>query len=68
MKKLINLWKMSIGWDSMTKKQGKYAIGLGAGIATSLFLASVHYILGLVAFAILARYLPKIGSMLNIAE
>ena len=68
MKKLINLWKMSIGWDSMTKKQSKYAIGLGAGIAISLFLASVHYILGLVAFAILAMYLPKIGSMLNITE
>ena len=68
MKKLINLWKMSIGWDSMTKKQSKYAIGLGAGIAISLFLASVHYILGLVAFVILAMYLPKIGSMLNITE
>ena len=68
MKKLINLWKMSIGWDSMTKKQSKYAIGLGAGIAISLFLASVHYVLGLVAFAILAMYLPKIGSMLNITE
>ena len=68
MKKLINLWKMSIGWDSMTKKQSKYAIGFGAGIAISLFLASVHYILGLVAFAILAMYLPKIGSMLNIIE
>ena len=68
MKKLINLWKMSIGWDSMTKKQSKYAIGLGAGIAISLFLASVHYILGLVAFAVLAMYLPKIGSMLNITE
>lgn len=68
MKKLINLWKMSIGWDSMTKKQSKYAIGLGAGIAISLFLASVHYILGLVAFAILAMYLPKIGSILNITE
>ena len=68
MKKLINLWKMSIGWDSMTKKQSKYAVGLGAGIAISLFLASVHYILGLVAFAVLAMYLPKIGSMLNITE
>ena len=68
MKKLINLWKMSIGWDSMTKKQCKYAIGLGAGIAISLFLASVHYVLGLVAFAVLAMYLPKIGSMLNITE
>ena len=68
MKKLINLWKMSIGWDSMTKKQSKYAIGLGAGIAISLFLASVHYVLGLVAFAVLAMYLPKIGSMLNITE
>ena len=68
MKKLINLWKMSIGWDSMTKKQSKYAIALGAGIAISLFLASVHYILGLVAFVILAMYLPKIGSMLNITE
>ena len=68
MKKLINLWKVSIGWDSMTKKQSKYAIGLGAGIAISLFLASVHYILGLVAFAILAMYLPKIGAKLNITE
>ena len=68
MKKLINLWKMSIGWDSMTKKQSKYAVGLGAGIAISLFLASVHYILGLVAFAILAMYLPKIGAKLNITE
>ena len=68
MKKLINLWKMSIGWDSMTKKQCKYAIGLGAGIAISLFLASVHYILGLVAFVILAMYLPKIGAKLNITE
>ena len=68
MKKLINLWKMSIGWDSMTKKQSKYAIGLGAGIAISLFLASVHYILGLVAFTILAMYLPKIGAKLNITE
>ena len=68
MKKLINLWKMSIGWDSMTKKQSKYAIGLGAGIAISLFLVSVHYILGLVAFAILAMYLPKISAKLNITE
>ena len=68
MKKLINLWKMSVGWDSMTKKQSKYAIGLGAGIAISLFLASIHYILGLVAFAILAMYLPKIGAKLNITE
>ena len=68
MKKLINLWKMSIGWDSMTKKQSKYAIGLGAGIAISLFLASVHYILGFIAFAVLAMYLPKIGSMLNITQ
>ena len=68
MKKLINLWKMSIGWDSMTNKQSKYAIGLGAGIAISLFLASVHYILGLVAFAVLAMYLPKIGAMINITE
>ena len=68
MKKLINLWKMSIGWDSMTKKQSKYAIGLGAGIAISLFLASIHYVLGLVAFAVLAMYLPKIGAKLNITE
>ena len=68
MKKLINLWKLSVGWDSMTKKQSKYAIGLGAGIAMSLFLASIHYILGLIAFAVLAMYLPKIGSMLNITE
>lgn len=68
MKKLINLWKMSIGWDSMTKKQSKYAVGLGAGIAISLFLASVHYILGLVAFAVLAMYLPKISAELNIPE
>ena len=68
MKKLINLWKMSIGWDSMTKKQSKYAIGLGAGIAISLFLASVHYILGLVAFTILAMYLPKISAKLNITQ
>ena len=68
MKKLINVWKMSIGWDSMTKKQSKYAIGLGAGIAISLFLASVHYILGLVAFVILAMYLLKIGAKLNITE
>ena len=68
MKKLINLWKLSVGWDSMTKEQSKYAIGLGAGIAISLFLASVHYILGLVAFAILAMYLPKIGAKLNITE
>ena len=68
MKKLINLWKMSIGWDSMTKKQSKYAIGLGAGIAISLFLASAHYILGLVAFAVLAMYLPKISAKLNITE
>ena len=68
MKKLINLWKMSIGWDSMTKKQSKYAVGLGAGIAISLFLASVHYILGLVAFAVFAIYLPKIGAKLNITE
>ena len=68
MKKLINLWKMSIGWDSMTKEQSKYAVGLGAGIAISLFLASVHYILGLVAFAVLAMYLPKIGAKLNITE
>lgn len=68
MKKLINLWKMSIGWDSMTKKQSKYAVGLGAGIAISLFLASVHYILGLVAFTILAMYLPKISAELNIPE
>lgn len=68
MKKLINLWKLSVGWDSMTKKQSKYAIGFGAGIAISLFLASVHYILGLVAFAILAMYLPKISAKLNITE
>ena len=68
MKKLINLWKISIGWDSMTKKQSKYAVGLGAGIAISLFLASVHYILGLVAFAVLAMYLPKISAELNIPE
>ena len=68
MKKLINLWKMSIGWDLMTKKQSKYAIGLGAGIAIALFLASVHYILGLVSFAILAMYLPKISAELNIPE
>lgn len=68
MKKLINLWKLSIGWDSMTKRQSKYAVGLGAGIALSLFLASVHYILGLVAFAILAMYLPKISAKLNITE
>ena len=52
----------------MTKEQSKYAIGLGAGIAISLFLASVHYILGLVAFVILAMYLPKIGAKLNITE
>ena len=68
MKKLINLWKLSVGWDSMTKEQSKYAIGLGAGIAISLFLASVHYILGLVAFVILAMYLPKSGAKLNITE
>ena len=68
MKKLINLWKMSIGWDSMTKKQSKYAIGLGAGIAISLFLASVHYILGFIAFAVLALCLPKISHKLNISE
>ena len=68
MKKLINLWKMSIGWDSMTKKQSKYAIGLGAGIAISLFLASVHYILGFIAFAVLAMCLPKISAKLNITE
>ena len=68
MKKLINLWKLSVGWDSMTKEQSRYAIGLGADIAISLFLASVHYILGLVAFVILAMYLPKIGAKLNITE
>ena len=68
MKKLINLWKLSVGWDSMTKEQSKYAIGLGAGIAISLFLASVYYILGLVAFAVLAMYLPKISAELNIPE
>ena len=68
MKKLINLWKLSIGWDSMTKKQNKYAVGLGVGIAISLFLASVHYILGFIAFAVLAMYLPKISAELNIPE
>ena len=68
MKKLINLWKMSIGWDSMTKKQSKYAVGLGARIAISLFLASVHYVLGFIAFAVLAMYLPKISAKLNITE
>ena len=68
MKKLINVWKMSIGWDSMTKEQSKYAIALGAGIAVSIGLASVHYILGLIAFSILALCLPMVGRKLNIPE
>ena len=68
MKKLINLWKMSIGWDSMTKKQSKYAIGLGAGIAISLVWTSVNYILGFIAIEVLAMYLPKISAKLNITE
>ena len=41
--------------------------GCGAA-AISLFLASVHYILGFIAFAVLAMYLPKISAKLNITE
>lgn len=68
MKKLVNIWKMSVGWDSMTKEQSKYAIALGAGIAISIGLASVHYILGFIAFFVLALCLPKISCKLNIPE
>ena len=38
------------------------------GLVFALAVAAVHYVLGLVAFAVLAMYLPKIGAMINITE
>lgn len=68
MKKLVNIWKMSVGWYSMTKEQRKYAIAFGSGTSVSIGLASIHYFLGLVAFFVLALCLPKISCKLNIPE
>lgn len=68
MKKLINVWKVSVGWDSMTTEQRKFAVIIGIWLAISIWLASIHYVLGFFAFCASATYMHDNNNKLNVKE